>query len=342
MDATTNKPETRPMTELELVFRSWRGEPDAVEMARISNAANEVDDVDERNSPQELLNYFSHPGEHFDAARDVVMVEHDGLVVGYGWHNWIDTTDRVREGRVGGYVHPDWTRRGIGRRLLGWLEARARASVLEHPTELPAIYGSWVDGRRTGKRVLLEQEGYAVVRRFYEMRRDDLDEVSPAPMPDGLEIRAIPVDRPSLRRLLDADAEAFQDHWGGWAADDAAFEEMLNDPSFDPSLYVVAWDGDEIAGAVINHIPRLENEAMERSRGWLESVFVRRPWRRRGLAQAIVTRSLVALRERGMDHAMLGVDADNPNRAVGVYERAGFFVVNTSTAYRKPMEAASP
>ena len=69
---------------------------------------------------------------------------------------------------------------------------------------------------------------------------------------------------------------------------------------------------------------------------------MRRPWRRRGLAQAIVTRSLVALRERGMDHAMLGVDADNPNGAVGVYERAGFFVVNTSTAYRKPMEAASP
>jgi len=336
MDATTN----RPMTELELVFRSWRGEPDAVEMARISNAANETDSVDERNSPQELLNYFSHPGEHFDAARDVVIVEHRGVAVGYGWHNWIDTTDGQREGRMGGYVHPDWTHRGVGRRLLHWLEARARASVLEHPTELPAVYGSWVDERRIGKRALLEQEGYAVARRFFEMRRDHLEEVSAAPMPDGLEIRAIPVDRASLRRLLDADAEAFQDHWGGWAADDAAFEEWLNDPSFDPSLYVVAWDRDEIAGAVINHIPRLENEAMGRRRGWLESVFVRRAWRRRGLAQALVTRSLEVLHERGMDHAMLGVDADNPTGAVGVYERAGFVVVNSSTAYRKPMEAS--
>jgi len=336
MDATTN----RPMTELELVFRSWRGEPDAVEMARISNAANETDSVDERNSPQELLNYFSHPGEHFDAARDVVIVEHRGVAVGYGWHNWIDTTDGQREGRMGGYVHPDWTRRGVGRRLLHWLEARARASVLEHPTELPAVYGSWVDERRIGKRALLEQEGYAVARRFFEMRRDHLEEVSAAPMPDGLEIRAIPVDRASLRRLLDADAEAFQDHWGGWAADDAAFEEWLNDPSFDPSLYVVAWDRVEIAGAVINHIPRLENEAMGRRRGWLESVFVRRAWRRRGLAQALVTRSLEVLHERGIDHAMLGVDADNPTGAVGVYERAGFVVVNSSTAYRKPMEAS--
>jgi mycothiol synthase len=197
-----------------------------------------------------------------------------------------------------------------------------------------------VDERRIGKRALLEQEGYAVARRFFEMRRDHLEEVSAAPMPDGLEIRAIPVDRASLRRLLDADAEAFQDHWGGWAADDAAFEEWLNDPSFDPSLYVVAWDRVEIAGAVINHIPRLENEAMGRRRGWLESVFVRRAWRRRGLAQALVTRSLEVLHERGIDHAMLGVDADNPTGAVGVYERAGFVVVNSSTAYRKPMEAS--
>jgi len=337
MDATTD----RPMTELELTFRSFRGEPDAVEMARISNAANEADGVDERNSPRELLNFFSHPGEHLDPAQDVVMVEHDGLVVAYGWHNWIDTTDRVREGRIGGYVHPEWTHRGIGRRLMHWLEARARASVLEHPTELPAAYGSWADERRTGKHVLFQQEGYAVARRFYEMRRDDLGMVESVPVPDGLEIRPMPADRASLRRLLDADAEAFKDHWGGWAADDAAFEEWLNEPNFDPSLFVVAWDGDEIAGAVINHIPRLENEAMGRRRGWLESVFVRRPWRRRGLAQALVTRSLELLHQRGMEHAMLGVDADNPTGAVGVYERAGFVVAFSSMAYRKPMEDAS-
>ncbi len=336
MDATTN----RPMTELERVFRSWRGEPDAAEMARVSNAANQAEGVDQHNDAHELLNFFSHPGEHFDAACDVVMVEHENTVVGYGWHNWIDTTDRVREGRLGGYVHPDWTRRGIGRRLLGWLEARARASVQEHPTELPAFYGSWVDEKRVGKRILLEGERYTALRWFYDMCRDGLDAVDVPEMPEGLEIRPMGTDRAVLRRLFDADAEAFEDHWGGFPYDDSTFAEWLSDPNFDPSLYVVAWDGDEIAGAVINAIPRAENEALGRRRGWLESVFVRRAWRRRGLAQALVARSLVTLRERGMDHAMLGVDADNPTGAVGVYERAGFVVVKRSTAYRKPMEAS--
>ena len=339
MDATSNRPMAE--LELELVFRSWRGEPDAVEMARVSNAANQAEGVDQHNDAQELVNFFSHPGEHFDSARDVVMVEHDGTVVGYGWHNWVDTTDSVREGRLGGYVHPEWTHRGIGRQLLGWLEARARSSVNEHPTDLPKFYGSWADEKRVGKQALLKREGYTGLRWFYDMRRDGLDGVEVPEMPEGLEIRPMGTERASLRRLFDADAEAFQDHWGGFPYDDSTFEEWLSDPNFDPSLYVVAWDRGEIAGAVINAIPRAENEALGRRRGWLESVFVRRPWRRRGLAQALVARSLVVLRERGMDHAMLGVDADNPTGAVGVYERAGFVVAKRSTAYRKPMEVGA-
>lgn len=325
------------MTDLTLVFRPWRGAPDAEEMARVSNALNRADGVDQHNTAEELMNFYGHPGEHSDASRDLVIVEYAGEVVAYGWHNWVDTSDPVREHRLGGYVHPEWRRRGIGRRLLQWLEARARASAQEHSTELPVVYGSWADEKRVGKHVLLGQEGYTPARWFFDMRRDGLDVIEVGSLPEGLEIRPVGADRASLRRLFDADAEAFRDHWGGFATDDAAFEEVLDDPNFDPSLYVVAWDGDEIAGAVINVIPSSENIAFARRRGWLESVFVRRAWRRRGLAQALVARSLVVLRERGMDHAMLGVDAENPTGALGVYERAGFSVVKKSTAYRKPM-----
>ncbi|MDH4148763.1 MAG: GNAT family N-acetyltransferase [Acidimicrobiia bacterium] len=158
------------------------------------------------------------------------------------------------------------------------------------------------------------------------------------PMPEGLELRPIS-DREGYRRVWDADAEAFMDHWGGFDASDASFEEWLDQPDFDPSLFLIAWDGDEIAGGVINEIDTTENEALNRKRGLLASVFVRRPWRRRGLAAALVARSLLLLRERGMTSAWLGVDADNPTGALGVYERAGFAVHSRATAYRKPMEA---
>jgi mycothiol synthase len=106
----------------------------------------------------------------------------------------------------------------------------------------------------------------------------------------------------------------------------------------DPSLWLIAWDGDEIAGGVINSIYKDQNEALGLQRGWLDNVFTRRPWRRRGLARALIGRSLLLLRERGMTSAALGVDADNPQGALGLYEQAGFAVHDRFTAWRKPME----
>jgi GNAT superfamily N-acetyltransferase len=75
-------------------------------------------------------------------------------------------------------------------------------------------------------------------------------------------------------------------------------------------------------------------------RGWLDSVFTRRPWRGRGLAHALVARSLTLLRERGMAEGILGVDAGNETGALGVYTDNGFVVSEKFTAYRRPFEVA--
>jgi mycothiol synthase len=169
------------------------------------------------------------------------------------------------------------------------------------------------------------------------MVRPDLDDIVVPPLPAGMEVRPIH-ELDGYRRLFAADAEAFKDHWGGHDASEESFQHWLKDPKFDPTLFVIAWDGDEIAGAVVNTIDAEENAALDQRRGLLDSVFVRRPWRRRGLAAALVGRSLALLRESGMTSAILSVDADNPTGALAIYERAGFEVELRTTAYRKPME----
>jgi mycothiol synthase len=103
-------------------------------------------------------------------------------------------------------------------------------------------------------------------------------------------------------------------------------------------MWIIAFDGDQVAAGVINAIYPEENETLGTNRGWLDSVFTRRPWRRRGLARALIARSLVKLRERGMTSAVLGVDADNPTGAYGLYESLGFAVTYRSTAWRKLVE----
>ena len=310
---------------------------DVAEFVRVSNACNAADGMDDLNTVEQLGNWLGHPTGAFSPDSDVICATLDGAFVGYGWVDWVDTTDGLREFRTSGYVHPDVCGRGIGSRILAWQEEHARS----HPavtTERPMGLGSWSPEERKRKQRLLERHGYAVERYFFDMLRPTLEAIEMPPMPEGIEIRPIGTDRTSLKRLWDADVEAFADHWGGFDASDAAFERSLADPDADPSLYVIAWDGDEIAGGVTNAIYRAENEAFGRRRGWLETVFVRRAWRRRGLGAAIVARALARLREAGMSEAMLGVDSANPSGALGLYERAGFEVHTRSFAYRKPME----
>lgn len=320
-----------------VILRPYAGEPDIDHFVRISSAANDADGVDERASRGTLLNWFSRARPNFDPTRDVVVAEAGGTPVAYGFTSWVDTNDGLRDYMTRGFVHPDWRRRGIGTAILRRNEARLRELAAAHETDRPRFYIGFSPDTRSGAVALLTGAGYQLVRYFFDMLRPTLDEVEVPPLPDGIEIRPV-AGRTQLRHLFDADAEAFRDHWGGFDASDETFEQWLADPDLDPSLFVVAYDGDEIAGAVINEINAHENRELNRARGLLDSVFVRRPWRGRGLAAALVARSLVLLRERGMTSAWLGVDADNPTGALRLYEKAGFGVHLRSAAYRRPLE----
>jgi mycothiol synthase len=309
---------------------------DADRLAVLLNRGAEADGAPWRASGEEIANWMSRSNEHFDPTRDAIVVEADGAMVAFRDVEWIDTNDGLREYRLGGTVHPDWRRRGIGTWLLRGSEAHARARDAAHPTGAPRFYGTWQPATADGALALMAAEGYEPARWFFDMVRPTLEDIAEPPLPGGLELRQVAAGE--LRQLWDADVEAFRDHWGGFDGSEERFTEWQHDPKFDPSLFVVAWDGDEIAGGVINEINETENAAFGRRRGWLASVFVRRPWRRRGLARAVVARSLVVLRERGMTSAGLGVDADNPTGALRLYEEAGFKPEFRSTAFRKPVE----
>ena len=88
---------------------------------------------------------------------------------------------------------------------------------------------------------------------------------------------------------------------------------------------------------VLNFLNEKENEEYNRLRGWTENISVRRPWRRRGLACALLTRSLQMFKDMGMDHAALGVDTQNPTGALDLYKSVGFRVEKSYTAYWKEL-----
>ncbi|HEX7473207.1 MAG TPA: GNAT family N-acetyltransferase [Candidatus Limnocylindrales bacterium] len=319
-----------------LVFRRYAGPSDIPVLTEVLRAANLFDDTEEVPSEARVANDFAHP-DGFDPTIDAFLGELNGRVVAVGDVRYIRRDD-THTYMVSGAVHPDERRRGIGRALLGVLEGRAAERVETLPDAAPVWIDAWMPDANVGFGVLIRDAGYEPTRHFFEMLKTDLDTAAEVTLPEGLELR--PVVMSDMRRIFDAEAEAFQDHWGRRDWSDEVFAEHLADPDLDPTLWRVAWDGDEVAGVVSTFIIADENAALGVQRGWLAHVSVRRPWRRRGLAAALIVSACVGLRERGMHEAALGVDAENLTGALGLYERLGFVVRRRATSWRRPLRPA--
>ena len=220
---------------------------------------------------------------------------------------------------VDGYVHPDAHGQGLGRTLVRLGQ------------ELAAGRGKRV---RTGiistdeaATALLRSEGFHAVRSFYRMTID-LDGPPAEPeVPAGIVLR--PFELADAEAFHAATEEAFADHWEwehetyeGWR------KRAIDVDDFDPGLWLVAVDGDEIAGA-------LRGTAKRFGSGWVNSLAVRRPWRRRGLGAALLLASFGEFWRRGETRVALGVDAESETGATRLYERLGMQVGWQADVYEK-------
>lgn len=121
--------------------------------------------------------------------------------------------------------------------------------------------------------------------------------------------------------------EAFKDHWGHI---DEPFEEgykrwlhyATKSEDYDPTLWFMAMDGEEIAGVVRSRSRSDEDPDM----GWVSVLGVRRPWRGRGIGLALLQHAFGEFVLRDKRRAGLGVDASNLTGATSLYEKAGMHV----------------
>jgi mycothiol synthase len=130
--------------------------------------------------------------------------------------------------------------------------------------------------------------------------------------------------------------EAFRDHWSFEPITVEDWQQFIvGRTSFRPDLTYVVMDGDEVAGFSINGISPEENTRRGRREGWVEELAVRRPWRKRGVATALLCASMHAFKAEGLQHAMLGVDTQNLSGALRVYEGVGFKPIKRYIQYEK-------
>ena len=317
-------------------FEAARDWPAAAELIAVSHLHDAVDWV----PTAEILEHEWGPTPSFDPGRDVQVVDDaDGRLAAMAAVDWRERDPGLVVHHIEIWVRPDRRRQGLGTALLDWSEAHARSSARAGRAgrlDWPHFLGGWGDTHVPGPAGFAARHGYAEHRHGFEMLRSVADPISDEPLPAGLEVR--PVEVSQHRAIWDADVEAFRDHPEPARRTEADFVSWFSAPTLDTTLWQVAWDDEDVAGSVLTSISPEENARLGVNRAWLDHVSVRRPWRKRGLAASLIASTLRLLRERGVEQAALGVDAENPTGALRLYERLGFRVHREGVGYRKALE----
>jgi mycothiol synthase len=320
-----------------LVFRRFRGPDDFAAIAALTNESRLADGDEWILSAEDVRLEFEHL-DHFDPVEDVVVAEIDGAPAGYVQTEWWQESDGPYRYFVSLHVRPAYRGRGISRALLQWAEERLAGIAAGHPEEAEKTYTAYARDTATDRIALLLVAGYEPARYYYRMSRPLDDPLPDFPMPAGLELRPVTPDH--YRLIWDASTEAFRDHWGHADLPDSFFDWWVNDPTtFQPELWQVAWDIEQnvIAGQIQTFINAKENEQFGRRRGYTEQISVRRPYRRRGLAHAMICESLRVLKAQGMAESALSVDTENLTGALRIYEECGFRVYSRGARYQKAL-----
>ena len=289
---------------------------DAPRIAALCNAVAEdlygEGDVDEA----EVRSWFTYP----DLA--TFVVEEDGALVGYADVRRDDDGLRFP---IDARVDPAGRGRGVADALLAaaqdWSGPRARPGALlrgyapERDAELSGAY---------------DRHGYRLVRHSFQMEIDLPDELESARWPPGATARRFDRARDE-HAVYEAQQDAFADHWDFRRISHEEWRRFqIETPRFDPELWWVVEADGEIAAFSLNNW-----RFGDRQFGWIGDLGVRRPWRRRGIALALLLHSFADFKRRGAARVGLGVDAENPTGAVRLYERAGMRVVRRNDTYEK-------
>lgn len=320
-----------------LSFRAVRGPEDARALHAVHIGRIARDRVDVTLHHEDLP---SLDGLYADLAQSVATGEQDRWLIaqvgegaaGYSQvASWCEE-DGVSVHFIGGWVLPEWRGRGIGTAMLRWGEALARRLAAAQHSRRRVEFAANASCTEHDATALLRNEGYHVAFTTLEMRHDISARVPAAPpLPAGLELRPVlPEHHPELIASI---IECYQDAFPGnrYRTDFdrvAYFTAELRKPKHDPRFWYVAWDGDEIAGQVLL--------TSEKGEVYVDQVSVRPPWRRRGLARALLVRALRDVRERGATVIWTDTFAEYQTRAVDLYLSLGFSVVKEFPRYRKP------
>jgi mycothiol synthase len=283
-------------------------------------------------SVEDISVEWTSPG--FNPADDIrLVISADGRLVGYieVWtnrdppvHPWIWLT-----------IDPGYEGLGIGKALLEWAELRSKDAMDRVPGGLRVAIQCGTVSSIEPARERFERAGFSLLRHNFRMQIE-FDQEPPAPRwPDGIKLRSYNPDQ-DLVQVYKAVNDAFRDHFGYVQQPfESGLERfshfMTSGDAYDPALWFLAATGDQIVGTCLCSRRVYDDPEC----GYINILGVSRPWRKKGLALALLHHAFNTFFSRGTRRVGLGVDADNLTGALQLYRKAGMQVLRQFDQYEK-------
>ncbi len=318
-------------TDLKMRTFRWGDLPAVVDLI---NLHNEAMGEEERENVQELEQDWRTP--NYYPERDYHVVETpDGQMVAFSFIEPVPSAPNKAYAFC--VVHPEFMGQGIGTDLIQHGDKHFMALSRDIPEDKPLYVQRWTSEREKPAIALIEAQGYTQVRTFYEMRITLNGPVPPVEFPEGFALRPFNPET-DARAVHLAHQESFRDHWGYTADTDyEQWAHQLAHPDFDPDLYLAAYEGEDIAGIAICRPWGPDQPQL----GWVNILGVRKAWRKRRLASALLRHAFYVFQQRGFAQVGLGVDGASKTNAVALYERNGMHIHKQSYSFRKVLRGSA-
>ena len=305
---------------------------DAAEVAALVNARSVALTGTESMSISDILLYWNEPERDIND-EDWLVIAPDGRIAAFmELYQYPPYT--VFE--FDHHVHPHFDGLGIEPVLFETIEQRARRELHQAPDGERVVLHTFASSLATDAHRHLEAHGFAHIRDGLQMMID-LDAPHAPRWPEGISVRAF-VRNQDERAVWETAEAAWQDHWGyaPMPLEEFLYYRIDSVENFDPGLWHLAMDGEQIAGIALCTPERAGFE----NTGWVSLLGVRREYRGRGLGQALLQHTFRDFAARGYQHVGLGVDASSLTGADRLYRNAGMREIKREFIYEKVLRDA--
>ena len=324
----------RPADTTEL---SWR-HATVTDIDAILDCARAMDGSDHPHfvtTREEIAVEFDH--SYVDQARDSLLaIDRQNRVVAWGMTVLSPGQETLVRAFLFGGIRPDSRGRGIGRMLFEWQQERGLQQLASSDKTLPGWLLTFAEESAAGAAHLYDRFGFRVGRYFLQLTRDVRRPIDDRSLDD--ELRLLPFGQDWSEATMLARNNAFRDHWGSQPSTEEQWKEFVASLVFRPDLSFIAVGtnasgADEVAGLVLTSVNEEDWVPAGFSSGYIDLVGVAREWRNRGIASALLSRTLRAIADAGLERAVLDVDSESPTGALGLYTAVGFSESSRSMSF---------